>query len=153
MVDNLAEKIDMCSLNRGRWVLFAYNWDHKNCPLYGVAGFPLFRGCLSTEVNGRTVGSFRIVHYIVGVRCWGMLPLYTRECFYQDKRLGYESGGLGMRAVVAWEWGWWWPGNEAGGSLGMSLVVAWGWGGLEIVHMYSMYPHYKPTISPRHYTM
>ena len=44
-------------------------WDCENCPLYGVAGCPLFRGCLSIEVNGRTVGTFRIVRYIVpGVR-------------------------------------------------------------------------------------
>ena len=69
MVDNLAEKVDKCPLNRGRKVLFAYNWDRKNCPLYGVAGCPLFRGCLSIEVNGRTVRTFGIVRYIVGVRC------------------------------------------------------------------------------------
>ena len=29
----------------------------------------LFRGCLSIEVNGRTVGTFRIVSYIVSVHC------------------------------------------------------------------------------------
>ena len=40
--------------------MFAYNWAHENCPLYGVAGCPLFRGCLSIEVNGRVVGTFRI---------------------------------------------------------------------------------------------
>ena len=51
MVDNLAEKVDGCPLNRGRSVLFAYNWDRENCPLYGVAGCPLFRGCLSIEVK------------------------------------------------------------------------------------------------------
>ena len=34
-------------------------WDHENCLLYGVAGCPLFRGCLSIEVNGRTVGNFQ----------------------------------------------------------------------------------------------
>ena len=39
--------------------MFAYNWAHENCPLYGVAGCPLFRGCLSIEVNGRVVGTFR----------------------------------------------------------------------------------------------
>ena len=44
-----------------------YNWDRKNCPLYGVVGCPLFRGWLSIEVNGRTVGTFRIVRYVVGV--------------------------------------------------------------------------------------
>ena len=47
-----------------------YNWDCKSCPLYGVAGYPLIKGCLlSIEVNGRTVGTFRIVRYIVGVCC------------------------------------------------------------------------------------
>ena len=64
-----------------------YNWDHENCPLYGVVGCPLFRGCLSIEVNGRAVGTFRIVHYIVGVRYSGVsviqgcplsgVPLYS----------------------------------------------------------------------------
>ena len=72
MGDNLTEKVIKFLLNRGRWVLFAYNWDRKKCPLYRVAGCPLFRGCLSIEVNGRTVGTFRIVHYIMGIRCWGM---------------------------------------------------------------------------------
>ena len=50
-------------------MLLAYIWDRKNCPLYGVAGCMLFRGCLSIEVNGRAV---RIVHYIVGVRYSGV---------------------------------------------------------------------------------
>ena len=37
-------------------------------------GCPLFRDCLpvSIEVNGRTVGTFRIVSYIMGVRCSGV---------------------------------------------------------------------------------
>ena len=47
-----------------------YNWDCENCPLFGVAGCLLFRGCLSSEVSGRTVGTFRIVYYIVGICCW-----------------------------------------------------------------------------------
>ena len=38
MLDNLAEEIDKCPLNRGCYVLFVYNWEHKRCPLYGVAG-------------------------------------------------------------------------------------------------------------------
>ena len=41
----------------------------ENCPLYRVAGCLLFRGCLSIEVNGRTVRTFS---YIVGVRCSGV---------------------------------------------------------------------------------
>ena len=68
MVDNLAKKVDECPLNRDRQVLFAYIWDRESCPLYGVAGCPLFRGYLSIEVNGRTVGTFGIVRYIVDVR-------------------------------------------------------------------------------------
>ena len=69
MVENLAEKVDKCQLNQCCYVLFAYNWECINCPLYGVVGCPLFRGCLGTEVNARTIGSFGIVRYIVGVLC------------------------------------------------------------------------------------
>ena len=58
---NLAEKVDKCLLN-----LFVHNWDHKNCLLYGVVGCLLFRGYLSIEVNGKTVGPFEIICYIVG---------------------------------------------------------------------------------------
>ena len=67
-MDNLAEKVDECPLNRDRCVLFAYSRDRETCPLYRVAGCPLFRGCLSIEVNGKTVGTFRFIRYIVGVR-------------------------------------------------------------------------------------
>ena len=52
--------------------MLAYNWDRENCPLYGVAGCPLFRGYLSIEINGRAIGTFRIVRYIVGVRYSGV---------------------------------------------------------------------------------
>ena len=34
--------------------------------------FETIQGLLSTEVNGRTVGTFGIVRYIVGVRFWGV---------------------------------------------------------------------------------
>ena len=50
-------------------VLFVYNWDHKNFPFNGVERCPLFRDCLSIEVNGRIVKTFRIVRYTVGVHC------------------------------------------------------------------------------------
>ena len=33
------------------------------------SGMSAVQGCLSIEVNGRTVGTFRIVRHIVGVRC------------------------------------------------------------------------------------
>ena len=36
---------------------------HENCLLKGVMECPLFKGCLNIEVNGRTVGTFRIVLY------------------------------------------------------------------------------------------
>ena len=49
------------NLNR---VLLEYNWDSENCVLYGVVGCPVFRGRLSIEANGRTVGTFRTVHYV-----------------------------------------------------------------------------------------
>ena len=58
MVENPVEKIDECPLT---------GVVEYCCPLYGVAGCPLFRGCLSIEVNGRAVGTFRIVRYVVGV--------------------------------------------------------------------------------------
>ena len=37
-----------------------------------VAGCPLFRGCLSIEVNERAVRTFIFVRYIVGVRYSGV---------------------------------------------------------------------------------
>ena len=40
MVDQLAEKFDECPLNWGHYVL---NWGREPCPLYGVAGYSLFR--------------------------------------------------------------------------------------------------------------
>ena len=49
-----------------------YNWDRESCPLYGVVGCLLFRGCLKIEVNRRTVKTFRTVRYIVGVRFSGV---------------------------------------------------------------------------------
>ena len=56
------------SAKSGLLSIVCMHWDHENCPLHGVVGCPLFRGCLSIEANGRTVGTFRIVRYIVGVR-------------------------------------------------------------------------------------
>ena len=44
------------------------------------SGVSAIQGLLSNEVNGRTVGTFRIVRYIVGVCCEGCplsgVPLY-----------------------------------------------------------------------------
>ena len=74
MVDSLAEKVDECPLNRDRCLrtIAVRTCDRENCPLYGVAGCPLFRGCLSIEVNGRAIGTFRIDRYIVGVSYSGV---------------------------------------------------------------------------------
>ena len=66
MVENPAEKIDECPLTG------VVEWDRENCPLYRVAGCPLFRGCLSIKVNGRTVGTFRIVRYMTDVHFSGV---------------------------------------------------------------------------------
>ena len=70
-MDNFAEKVE-CPLNQGQSVMLAYNWDPENSSLYGVVGCPLSRGCLRIAVNGRTVGTFRIVRYITGVRFSGL---------------------------------------------------------------------------------
>ena len=43
-MDNLAEKVNEYPLNRGHYVLFAYNWEHEKCLLYGVVECQLFRG-------------------------------------------------------------------------------------------------------------
>ena len=68
MVDNHAKKVDKCLPNWSCQVLFVYNWDHENCPLYAVVGCLLFRVRFNIGVNGRTVGTFGIVCYLVGVR-------------------------------------------------------------------------------------
>ena len=54
----------------------------KTVHLYGVAGCLLFRGCLSIEVNGMAVGTFKIVRYIVGVRYSGVSVKFhcTKTC-------------------------------------------------------------------------
>ena len=46
------------SAKSGSLSVVCYKWDREKCPLYihVVAGSQVFRGCLSIEVNGRTVG-------------------------------------------------------------------------------------------------
>ena len=65
MVDNLAKKVDTKSgiVNYCLHII----GSTKNCLLYGIVGCPLFRGCLSIEVNVRPVWTSRIVRYVVGV--------------------------------------------------------------------------------------
>ena len=60
---------------QGSLAQFAYY-----CPLYRVVGCPLFRGCLNIRLNGRTVGTFRMVCYIVGVHCLGVSFLTEFYC-------------------------------------------------------------------------
>ena len=67
-----------------------HNWDRESCPLYGVVGCPLFRSCLSIEVNGRTVRNFRIVRYIVGVRFSGVSIKWGSTVFLT---LGFGPNG------------------------------------------------------------
>ena len=64
-MDNAAEKVDKVSTKSGLLSIVCV----LRCPLYGVAGRPLFRVSICIEVNGRTVGTFRIVCYIVSVCC------------------------------------------------------------------------------------
>ena len=72
MVDNPAEKIDACLLIGVVEYCLRAIGTAKKCPLYGVVGCPLFKGCLCIELNGRTVGTFRITRYIMGVRFSGV---------------------------------------------------------------------------------
>ena len=64
-------------LKKGQWMSTKFNYclctiGTTKLSLYRVVGCPLFRDCLSIKVDGRTVGTFGIVRYIVGVRCWGV---------------------------------------------------------------------------------
>ena len=44
-------------------ILFAYNWDCENCMcVIRSSGVSAIQGCLGIEVNGMTIGTFRIVH-------------------------------------------------------------------------------------------
>ena len=52
MVENLAERVDMCPLNQGRYMLFMYNWERETCPSYGVVGYPLFTANVKEKVSG-----------------------------------------------------------------------------------------------------
>ena len=72
MVSAHARRVRECAtIVRNFGILRMCNAISK-CPLYGVTGCPLFRGCLSIEVNGRAVGTFRIVCYIMGVHYSGV---------------------------------------------------------------------------------
>ena len=83
-MENRAEKANECLLNWGRRVLFVYNRDSKNCPLYRVAKCPLFKDCLIMEVNGRRVGTFRELSVMLWVSAVEGCPL-SRIPMYQEQ--------------------------------------------------------------------
>ena len=58
----------MSAKSRSLRIACVYTIGTAKTVRYGVAGCRLFRGCLSIEVNGRAIGTFRIVRYIVDVR-------------------------------------------------------------------------------------
>ena len=109
MVDNLAEKVDECPLNRGPLSIACVNWDRENCPLYGVSAI---QGLQSIEVNGRAVGTFRIVRYIVGVHYsgvsikWGstvckIRRIRIRSGFHIEGALGFHKKFANYDVIIA----------------------------------------------------
>ena len=68
MVDNLAEKVDECPLNRGR--LHTIGTTKSATPSSNVSAV---QGLLEYEVNGRTVRTFRIVCTIKAKCCFRKL--------------------------------------------------------------------------------
>ena len=62
MVDNLAEKVNDCTV--------CIHFDPEKLPVIRSSRVSAVQELLiSIEANGRTVGTFKIVRYIVGVRC------------------------------------------------------------------------------------
>ena len=49
-------------------MLFAYNWDLENCPLYGIERWPRSRGFLSTTLIDDAVGTKVSVRHRQGSR-------------------------------------------------------------------------------------
>ena len=67
-MDNLAENVDERPINQGPYVLFVYKWDRKKVSNIQSSWVSTIQGVLMCiEVYGETVGTFRIVRYIVGV--------------------------------------------------------------------------------------
>ena len=82
MVDNLAEKVDVCSLNR--YTLFVYNWECEKRPLYACQGFLMYwnlwrndqdiQNCCMSDVEGCPLSGFhcrlaRLVPYSLRSSC------------------------------------------------------------------------------------
>ena len=67
VVDNLAEKIDKYLLLRSLSIFCIQLGLRKQSIVQ--SSWVSIMGCLSIKVNGRTVETFRIVRYIVGIWC------------------------------------------------------------------------------------
>ena len=57
---------------RGYSLLRRLKRDQSKCPLYGIAGCPLFRGCFTIGVYGATIRTWVSVRYNGGVRSSGV---------------------------------------------------------------------------------
>ena len=56
----------------GLFYTILHKRDSWNCPLYGVARCPLFRGFLCNAIYGETIGTIRSVRYNTGVHYSGV---------------------------------------------------------------------------------
>ena len=68
-MDNFAEKVDGISTKSGSLSIVCVQLGPLKLSVIRSNGVSAIQGLLSIEVNGRTVGTFRIVHYIVSVHC------------------------------------------------------------------------------------
>ena len=68
MVDNLAEKVERVSAKSRSLSIVCIQSGPRNLSIIRSSGVSAIQGCLSIEVNGKTVETFRIVCYIVSVR-------------------------------------------------------------------------------------
>ena len=62
--------------------MLAYNWECENCPIYRVAGCPLFRGCLSIEVQSG-LSQLSVISW-VSVKLGSTAGLFLREMWFVD---------------------------------------------------------------------
>ena len=68
-MDNFAEKVDGISTKSGSLSIVCVQLGPLKLSVIRSNGVSAIQGLLSIEVNGRTVGTFTIVHYIVSVHC------------------------------------------------------------------------------------
>ena len=60
-----------------------YNWECKNCPLYGVARCPLFRGCLNLKGMEGQSGILELSIIIVGVHSRGVFDKWGSSLVFR----------------------------------------------------------------------